>query len=81
MIGISGAYAALSSALVPSEPPAAIKSHLNRLTHRRNLIVHEGDLTRLMRPRTIKRGDITNAQVVDELEWIRRFITAVDSIT
>jgi hypothetical protein len=81
MIGISSAYVVLAAAIKPAEPPASIKARLNALTHRRNAIVHEGDLARLMRPQTIKRGQLTNADVRDELDWIRGFILAVNKIT
>lgn len=81
MIGISKAFPAIAAAIVPSETPAAIKGHLNKLTHRRNAIVHEGDLTRLMRPQTVKRGSLDASDVRTELDWIRKFILAVDGVT
>lgn len=81
MIGVAKAFPSLSSVIVPSQTPNVIKEHLNRLTHRRNAIVHEGDLARLMRPQTIKRGGMIATDVRIELDWIRTFVVAVDLIT
>lgn len=79
-VGIARPFAKLSTAIVPSEAPAAIKAHLNQLSHRRNLIVHEGDLRRLMRPQKITRQSITASFVREELDWIRRFVAAMDVV-
>jgi hypothetical protein len=81
MIGITSAYGRLAAVITPAETATSIREHLDFLTHRRNVIVHEGDLARLMRPQSIKRGGITKAEVRTELDWIRGFTLAVDSIT
>lgn len=54
LVGVAKPWASISAAISPSEPAVAIKAHLNQLAHRRNLIVHEGDLKRLMvKPRDV----------------------------
>lgn len=81
LAGVSKPWSSLAGAITPSEAPAAIKTHLNQLAHRRNLIVHEGDLKRLIRPQKISREDIFAPHVATELDWIRRFVAAVAAVS
>lgn len=81
MIGLTKAYPSIAAVISPSETATSIKEHLNKLTHRRNAIVHEGDLSRLMRPQNIKRGSITAAEVRVEIDWVRGFVLAVDAVS
>lgn len=61
-----------------NETPRAVKSHLNALAHRRNKIVHEGDILRKSRPRRIQHEELDRAEVLRELTWIRAFLIAMD---
>ncbi len=67
-------------AMTPQETHAVLKKHLDGLSHRRNQIVHEGDLERLMRPRRIKRGKLPRVEADADLTWIRKFLVAVDTL-
>lgn len=66
--------------MTPPETRDDIAKRLDALSHRRNKIVHEGDLRRLVRPRTITRQKLVRARVDDDLAWIRRFLAAVDTV-
>ncbi len=57
-----------------------IKTRLGSIVHRRNQIVHEGDLRRLVRPRTVEHNDIDEAEVQDHLDWLEQLIGAIDEI-
>jgi hypothetical protein len=81
MLGVRDLWGELSRAIRPIEPKAEIIAHLDDLAKRRNSVVHEGDLRRLLRPRTISREAILSTEVVTELNWIRAFLKAVDSVT
>lgn len=79
MAGAKKPWAAISSTL--GETPQSIQDHLNRIAHRRNQIVHEGDIQRQSRPRTIRHQTMSLAEVRDELGWVRSFLAAVDTST
>lgn len=57
-----------------------IKTRLGRIVHRRNQIVHEGDLRRLVRPRQVEHNDIDGAEVQADLDWLEQLIGAIDAI-
>jgi len=77
LLGIRGGLAKAGQAIAPKQ---AITQRLNALSHRRNQIVHEGDLRRLLRPQKITRERLLRADVDADLAWIRRFLTAVDRV-
>lgn len=58
----------------------AIKSRLNSLVHRRNQIVHEGDITRASRPQKLKYNDVDPVQVVADVDWIAALIKAIEQV-
>ena len=80
MLGVSNGLAQCARALSPSQTRAAVESRLNALSHRRNCIVHEGDLLRQIRPRTVKRTKLLRAEVDDDLAWVRAFLIAADAV-
>lgn len=80
MIGITKSWSRIVEAM-PSETTAAeLQERLNSLSHRRNKIVHEGDLLRQMRPRAVKRELITFDFVSESLAWLRSFIEAIEVV-
>lgn len=81
MLGVSNGLTLTAQALLPPQTRASVESRLNTLSHRRNCIVHEGDLLRQIRPRTIKRTKLLRSEVDDDLAWIRVFLTAADVVT
>lgn len=80
LLGVKSGLATTVSAMSPAETLPVLKDRVNGLSHRRNLIVHEGDLRRLVRPRTVTRNKLSRTEVDDDLAWIRRFLVAADSI-
>ena len=75
LAGLKGFWRDLSAEL--GEPVPAIKTHLNQLAHRRNAVVHEGDIKRMSRPRAIKRNELNPTDARNELDWVRAFIVAL----
>lgn len=57
-----------------------IKERLNRIVHRRNQIVHEGDITRASRPQNLKYNSVEHDSVVDDVTWIKRLPTAIEEV-
>lgn len=80
LLGIRSGLTQTGRAMSPSETKGAIEGRLNALSSRRNKIVHEGDLVRKMRPQTIKREKLLRPDLDDDIAWIRRFLTAVDTL-
>lgn len=79
LLGIRKGLAAAGQAMTPAEDRSSIVARLDGLSHRRNKIVHEGDLRRLVRPRKITREQLLRGDVDRDLDWIRRFLVAMDS--
>lgn len=77
MLGVTKCWSKLAAAITPASTPAEIQEQLNHLAHRRNKIVHEGDLSRLVRPQRITRESIRRVDVDEDLAWIRSFIEAL----
>ena len=80
LLGIRHGLRKTGQAMVPSETHAVVSGRLNALSHRRNKIVHEGDLRRLVRPQAITRSRLLRAEVEEDLRWIAAFLVAVDTV-
>lgn len=80
MLGKRNAFAKISKEIVPPQGVQDIKDQLNRIVHRRNQIVHEGDLQRQSRPQQIKRESIADAAIQTDLDWLRTLIDAIDRV-
>ncbi|QKK98436.1 hypothetical protein GEV38_21785 [Pseudomonas sp. 13159349] len=78
MAGISGGWKKISEQL--GEPTAALKARLNHIVHRRNQIVHEGDIMRKSRPRHVVFNDISVDQTIEDVDWLDDLVTAIDLI-
>lgn len=78
MAGVEKGWTRVSAEL--GAQPAEIKARLNRLVHRRNQIVHEADITRSSRPRSLKYNAIQQAQVVSDVDWVESLIKAVEKV-
>lgn len=57
-----------------------IKERLNRIVHRRNQVVHEGDITRASRPQNLKYNSVAHDSVVDDVTWIEAVLTAIEEV-
>ena len=80
LLGIRSGLTKTGRAMTPAKPKASLETRLNSLSHRRNRVVHEGDLVRKMRPQTVKREKLLRAELDDDMAWVRRFLTAVDTV-
>ena len=56
------------------------RTWLNNLVHRRNQIVHEGDMKRASRPRKLRFNDIDQVEAKQEVEWVETLIMAIDRV-
>ena len=50
------------------------KAWLDNLVHRRNQIVHEGDIKRASRPRRLQFNDIDQADAEQQVDWVESLI-------
>ena len=57
-----------------------IKTRLNQLVHRRNQIVHEGDIMRASRPQKLQYNDVEQAEVLSDVDWIEQLVTAIEQV-
>ncbi|MFA3843605.1 hypothetical protein [Streptomyces aureus] len=65
----------LATAIRPAFTPTNLKARLDEVSFRRNMIVHEADLTRLDRPQSVKREAIKgSSEVKADLDWLQSFI-------
>lgn len=80
LLGIKSGLAKAGRAMTPLEPKATLERQLNSLSHRRNKIVHEGDLLRQMRPQSVRREKLLRPELDADLTWIRGFLVAVDTV-
>lgn len=79
MLGVRNAFAKIADHIQPQQAPAEVKARLDRIVHRRNQIVHEGDLQRQSRPQNIKREVAAGGKTADDLAWIRSLVAGVDA--
>lgn len=80
MLGVRNPFNKISVEIVPSQAPQDIKDRLNRIVHRRNQVVHEGDLQRQSRPQRIKREAAEAAAIQADLDWLRTLVAAIDKV-
>ena len=78
LAGVKEPWSRIATQLGEKAP--AIKSRLDGLVHRRNQIVHEGDIARASRPQKLKYNGIDHAQTEDDVDWIERLINAAEAI-
>lgn len=77
MLGVAKCWKQLADAFIPPATASDVRHELNRISQRRNKIVHEGDLVRQARPQQIKHEPVTAAEVSADLDWIQSFIKAL----
>ena len=57
-----------------------IKTRLNHLVHRRNQIVHEGDIKRASRPQKLQYNDVGQVNVAADVDWIEQLVAAIEQV-
>lgn len=80
MLGVKSCWTLLSAHMQGAESGAELRVHLGRLYEQRNMVVHEGDLRRLLRPQIVDHHERYHKEVKEMLDWISAFIDAVDLI-
>ena len=78
MLGISDCWNKLAVEMVYSA--VDVRARLDQIVWRRNLIAHEGDLVRQLRPQYIQREAIECKEVREHLDWIADFLDAASAI-
>ncbi len=76
--GVKEAWTRIGKQL--NEKPVDTKAWLNALVHRRNQIVHEGDLKRASRPRHLRFNGIDQTTAVQEVDRMQRLIDAIEVV-
>ena len=59
---------------------ASLKSRLDQVVRRRNVIVHESDQKRAKRPRVVRLLPVDPGRVKRDLTWLERLIEAIDDV-
>lgn len=78
MAGIEHGWTKIATKL--GETQDDIRDWLNAIVHRRNQIVHEGDLQRASRPRRLKFNAIEKRETRDDIDWIESLIKAMEKV-
>ena len=78
MAGVDKAWSSVAQKMGCSADD--IKNRLSVIVHRRNKIVHEGDLRRLARPRKIQHSPIDLANVQEEIDWLDKLLAAIAQV-
>ena len=76
--GVAKAWPRVATAI--GEDAKVIKNRLNGLVHRRNQIVHEGDMKRASRPRRLRFNDVQHSRVRVDIDWVESLIDAMDTV-
>lgn len=76
--GVTNCWKQLADRL--NETSEAARARLNGMVRRRNQIVHEGDLRRLVRPRTLSFNDVSHDEISADVDWIESLLDAFDYV-
>lgn len=57
-----------------------LKTQLNALVHRRNKVVHEGDITRASRPQRLTYNAIDHGSIEADVNWVQSLIDAIEQV-
>jgi hypothetical protein len=75
MAGVKKAWSSIATHLGCTADD--IRVRLNAIVHRRNKIVHEGDLRRMARPRAIQHSHIDLTSVQSDIDWLDQLLGAI----
>lgn len=57
-----------------------LRKRLNNLVHRRNQIVHEGDIARMSRPQNLRYNRVVVDEVRADVDWVEELIDAIEQV-
>lgn len=78
MSGVVGGWTQVCGRLNLSS--SQVQNTLSRILFQRNRIVHEGDIVRLARPRSINFVTISASQARKDVLWMRNLVNAIDFV-
>lgn len=78
MAGINKPWKSIAAEL--GTTPEEIKRRLTRIVHRRNQVVHEGDIKRSTRPRKLQYNSVDQKEIKDDVNWIDSLIKGVEKV-
>lgn len=78
MAGISKPWKSISVELGVTSNE--IQQQLNGIVHRRNQVVHEGDIKRSSRPRRLRYNGVEHKDIADDIAWIEALIGAIEKV-
>lgn len=78
LAGIKKGWSGVSDLIgIPSDE---IKVGLGYVVHRRNQIVHEGDIERASRPRRLRHNEINHDEVSSCVDWLEELVAAIEEV-
>jgi hypothetical protein len=80
MLGVEDFWARAASEMPGSPDKQDVIFTLKDIALRRNQIVHEADLILKIKPKTITTRSIGATDTREQIEWIRNFVAAIDTI-
>jgi len=78
MVGVKKAWSSVAAHLGCAADDIQIR--LTSVVHRRNKVVHEGDLRRMARPRAIQHSPIDLALIKSDIDWIDQLLAGIAHI-
>lgn len=78
MAGISKCWSRIADKM--GEKTEDVKRRLDQLVHRRNQIVHEGDIMRASRPRKLRYNKVKQAPLEEDVDWVADFLSAMQAV-
>jgi hypothetical protein len=80
MLGVDDFWGKVAVAMPGTPKKDEVIKTLREIARRRNQIVHEADITRKARAKTITMRDISAKTAADWAAWMRSFVKAIDSV-
>lgn len=80
LLGVKDFWRQAAAAMPGSPTITEVRTELGRINIQRNRIVHEGDLKRQVRPRTVSSEPVDETSVANDVTWLESFVSAIDSV-
>jgi len=80
MLGVDDFWTKVSAAIPGAPKKAEVIETLREIARRRNQIVHEADIVRKAKAKTITMRDIDAKTAAKWVAWMRAFVVAIDSV-
>jgi hypothetical protein len=80
MLGVEDFWGKVAAAMPGTPKKDEVIKTLREIAQRRNQIVHEADIVRKAKAKTISMRDISAKTATEWADWMRSFVTAVDGV-